>query len=64
VATVTCIEIRDEALAIARHKAAAAGLAVGEWLARAINTQAAQQEPVEEIPVDDCGFPSLYSRTA
>lgn len=54
----TSIDIPDEALSIATRKAREAGEALAGWVIRAITTQAANQEPIDEIPFDDCGFPS------
>jgi hypothetical protein len=60
----TTIDIPEEALAIAREGARADGSSVHDWLIRAINVQAAAQEPTVEIPFDDCGFYSPHSRVA
>ncbi|MGW4488395.1 hypothetical protein ACWEOE_31690 [Amycolatopsis sp. NPDC004368] len=52
------IEISDDALDVAAEHARAAGLSLTDWLARAITATAADERPVDELLVDDGGFPS------
>ncbi|MBB3665983.1 hypothetical protein FB384_004942 [Prauserella sediminis] len=52
------IDIPDEALTIATSAAREQGMDVKGWLMAAISQHAAEQEPISEIPVDDCGFPA------
>jgi hypothetical protein len=50
------VDIPAETLALATEHAKANGATVRDWLVRAINNEAAAQQPVIEIPVDDGGF--------
>lgn len=52
------IQISEDAFTIAAEKAHAAGRSLRDWLTHAITLAAEQQEPIEEILFDDCGFPS------
>lgn len=57
----TTVEMPDEARVIAESKAAEAGLPLADWLTAAVSQHAARQNPVEDMPFDDCGFYSPYS---
>lgn len=50
------ITLTDEALPIARAAATEQGMDLAAWLCRAINEQAQRDQPVVEVPYDDCGF--------
>lgn len=60
----TSVELSDDVLAIAVQRAAAQGRSLRDWLTTAISQQAAAQQPVDEIPIDDGGFYSPFTVNA